>query len=198
MDDFLRNNLLWLAGLLLGLILLGGGILSLRLFPAAESPKVEILGEQEILTSSTTIKVEIAGAVVKPGVYELTDGGRVNDLLLAAGGLAAEVDHDWLAKNVNLAQKLIDGTKIYLPAKNQSAGGGEKPERGISVANKSEDKINLNTASLKELDSLWGVGEVTAQKIIEGRPYSRPEELLERKIVKNNVWEEIKDKVSVY
>jgi len=61
-----------------------------------------------------------------------------------------------------------------------------------------ERKININTASEAELDMLWGIGPATAQKVISGRPYQKTEDLLNKKIVKTNVWEEIKDKISVY
>jgi competence protein ComEA len=194
MEEFLQKNFLLLAGLLLGLIFLGSGLLGLKIFQFNKNPEVEILGEETIV-HSTTIKVEIAGTVMKPGLYELPDDSRINDLLTAAGGLAAGADREWVSRNLNLAQKLIDGTKIYIPKV-----GSEEEKKGNQSANKTdkEEKVNLNTASLAELDRLWGIGPVTAQKIIDGRPWGRPEELLEKKVIKKNVWENIKDQVSVY
>ncbi len=194
MEDFLQKNFLLLAGLLLGLIFLGAGLFGLKIFQANENPKVEILGEETVV-SSTTIKVEIAGAVMKPGLYELPDDSRINDLLTVAGGLTAEADREWVSQNLNLAQKLIDGTKVYIPKM-----GSLEPKTVNQSATevKKGEKVNLNTASASELDTLWGIGPATAQKIIEGRPWARPEELLEKKVVKKNVWESIKDQVSVY
>lgn len=58
--------------------------------------------------------------------------------------------------------------------------------------------VNVNTATQKELEALWGIGPVTAQNIIEQRPYSTVEELLNKKILKTNVYETNKDKLSVY
>jgi len=196
MEDFFSKNLLWLIALLLGLIFLGAGILGFRAFQVQSGPKVEILGEQE--TQPTTVKVEIAGEVVKPGVYELAGGSRTNDLLIAASGFGAKADREWVAKNINLAAKLVDGAKIYIPPKDQIQNPKSEIRNNDQNSNVQMSKINLNTASVVELDSLWGVGEVTAKKIIEGRPYQRPEELLEKKIVKSNVWEKIKDQVTVY
>jgi competence protein ComEA len=197
MEEFLQKNFLLLAGLLLGLIFLGGGLLGLKIFQYNESPKVEILGEEaeETIVRSTTVKVEIAGAVVKPGVYELPDGSRINDLLTLAGGLAAKANREWVSQSINLAQKLIDGTKVYIPEV-----GSIQPKEVSQPSGEAKkgEKVNLNTASLTELDRLWGVGAVTAQKIIDGRPWGRPEELLEKKVIKKNVWESIKDQVSVY
>jgi competence protein ComEA len=194
MEEFLQKNILLLVGLLLGIALLGGGILGLKILQIDDRPQVEILGEESV-ASPTTVKVEIAGSVIKPGLHELPDGSRINDLLIKAGGLAASADREWVSRNLNLAQKLIDGTKVYIP----KAGSGKEKEGGqpVNEAGKGE-KVNLNIAPLAELDRLWGVGAVTAQKIVDGRPWGRPEELLEKKVIKKNVWESIKDQVSVY
>jgi len=133
--------------------------------------------------------VEISGEIQKPGVYNLTSGSRINDLLIAAGGLSVNADRDWVVKNVNLAQKLTDGAKIFIPAVGENSQTDNQAVEG---------KININTASEAELDMLWGIGPATAQKVISGRPYQKTEDLLNKKIVKTNVWEEIKDKISVY
>ena len=69
---------------------------------------------------------------------------------------------------------------------------------GVVAGTQVVGKININTASVSELDRLWGVGPATAEKIIGGRPYSSVEELLSKKAVKSNVYERIKDEVSVY
>ena len=189
--DFGKPSFLFL---LLGIILLGLGFLGFKLFTFDSGPRVEILGEaqEETTAEGGKITVEASGEVIKPGVYELPEGSRVNDLLVTAGGLSAMADRDWVTKNLNLAQKLADGTKIYVP--NKSIRVEDPASGGV----KQGSKININAASESELDRLWGVGPATAQKIISGRPYLRIEELLEKKIVKSNVWEAIKDKISLY
>ncbi|EKD47123.1 MAG: helix-hairpin-helix DNA-binding motif-containing protein, partial [uncultured bacterium] len=58
--------------------------------------------------------------------------------------------------------------------------------------------ININAASQSELETLWGIGPVTAQNIIEQRPYSSVEELLSKKIIKQNVYDKIKDQIAVW
>jgi len=88
-----------------------------------------------------------------------------------------------------LAQKLTDGAKIFIPAVGENSQTDNQAVEG---------KININTASEAALDMLWGIGPATAQKVISGRPYQKTEDLLNKKIVKTNVWEEIKDKISVY
>jgi len=137
------------------------------------------------------ILVDVGGAVIKPGIYELGSDARVNDALIASGGLAKGADRDWISQNINLAAKLTDGAKIYLPF--QDSNKDSPAAAGLSL----EETININTASLAELDQLWGIGPVTAQKIIDNRPYGKIEELLDKKIVKTNVYEAIKDKITV-
>ena len=69
---------------------------------------------------------------------------------------------------------------------------------GVVAGTRVTGKINVNIASATELDRLWGVGPATAEKIINGRPYSSVEELKTKKVLKSNVYERIKDEVSVY
>ena len=196
MEELLQKYKLQIGTLLTGLILIGVGVLGFKYFSLESGSEIEILEGSdfaEVAADKVKIVVDISGEVIKPGVYELESGSRINDLLITAGGLSAKADREWVSKNINLAQKLTDGVKIYIPEKT------EKLPNLSNLTNPSNSsKININNASLAELDTLWGVGEATAKKIIEGRPYQKPEELLEKKIVKSNVWESIKDQVTVY
>lgn len=198
MESFLEKYKLPLILSLLGLIFIGVGLLVVERFPSEES-KMEVISPQGNLLkplvlseSRQKIVTEIAGAVLKPGVYELTTENRVNDLLILGGGLSSQADRDWVAKNINLAQKLNDGVKVYIPNQNEKRQEGEVKEIGLT------EKININTASLDQLDTLWGVGEVTARQIIEGRPYGSIEDLANKGVVKSSVWMKIKDKISTY
>jgi len=191
--SFLEKNKLSIIVFFLGLILIGVGVLGYKIFNFSSGPKVEILGETtENTTTIIIMKVEIAGEVIKPGVYDLKEGSRVNDLLTTAGGFSASADRDWIAKNINLAAKLTDGAKIYIPKVSSQTGGFKEVEGDEGL------KININTASESKLDTLWGIGPATAKNIIAGRPYQKIEELLEKKIVKSNVWEKIKEEITVY
>ncbi len=116
-------------------------------------------------------------------------------MLTIAGGLSADADREWAAKNINMAMKLVDGAKIYIPKAEVSTGEVLSIKKQVL---REAEKININSASESELDTLWGVGPATAKKIIDGRPYQKPEELLQKKIVKSNVWEAIKDKITVF
>lgn len=137
------------------------------------------------------IVVDIEGAVVKPGIYHLEQNSRIQDLLIMSGGLSAEADRIYVAKNMNLATKLIDGGKVYVPSLEerveQSNGSRESSTTGL---------ININTASEKELDSLPGVGLVTVSKIVANRPYQSLDQLTSKKIVSKKVFENIKSKIT--
>lgn len=133
------------------------------------------------------IVVDIEGAVQKPGVYSLPVEARLQDGLIAAGGLSKEADREKVARNLNLASRLTDGAKIYIPYKGESVLGGE-----------SSSLININSATESQLDILPGIGEVTAEKIITNRPYGAISELVEKKIVGKKVFDDIKDKITVF
>lgn len=195
LEQFLQANKFSAILAILGIIILGVGVLSMMVFSSQES-KIEILSEQsqDKKEEKGTIFVDVAGAVQKPGIYELKIGSRINDLLIAAGGLSAEADRERVAQNMNLAQKLADGAKIYISERSEAPRSlGEVGQVAGQVG-----LININTASAAELDTLWGIGPATAQKIISSRPYQSADELRTKKIVKSNVWEAIKDKITVY
>lgn len=124
-----------------------------------------------------TVVVHVDGAVTAPGVYELPEGSRVNDAVLAAGGLAGGAD----TASLNLAATVSDGEKVHVPVE------GEGPAE--TVAGRAGDgtegaggPVNINVASVAELDELPGVGEATAVAIVEDRerngPFTTPEDLM--------------------
>jgi len=184
-------------GLLGGLLLVVGvfSVVVISSRTGIEELVIQKAGETEELGSK--LVADVGGAVIKPGVYELKTGARVNEALIAAGGLGEEADREWVEKNLNLAQKVTDGQKIYIPSAGESEKVAPSQSKGATLMTRS-NLVNINTASIAELDTLWGVGEATAKKIIDSRPYGSVEELLTRKVIKNNVYEAIKDSVSVY
>ncbi len=157
-------------------------------------------GKEQVLSATASaekreILIDVSGAVAHPGVYRIPVDSRIKDALIAGGGLSENADRDYVSKNINLAQKLIDGTKIYVPKLGESSVGIKSS--GISLGSNNL-AININTASLSELDTLSGVGAVTAQKIIDNRPYNTIEELVSKKVVSKSVFEKIKEKIAVY
>jgi len=187
---------------LAGVILLGLGAIFFRL-NSADKPKIEIISSDSS-QSAATIFVDIQGAVEKPGVYQLPANSRLNDLLIRAGGLSASADREWVSKNINLAQKIQDGVKIYIPSQRevrQFGGPGLSTTAGGEVAGVSGSiagKININTASQAQLETLWGIGEKRAADIIANRPYQSLDELVTRAKIPKSVVEKIKEKITVY
>ncbi len=135
--------------------------------------------------SSLGIVVHVAGEVNNPGVYTLSNSARMIDAVLAAGGATARAD----LEVINLATPLMDSSQIFVPAK----GVAERPVfarpqpgmNGVQSTQNSSDSggvVNINRASVTELDALPGVGPSTAQAIVDYRttngPFSSPEDLL--------------------
>lgn len=171
---------------LVGLALIGAGLSVSKFVSGSRQPQF-IRGSSERETSNG-IKVDIGGAVGRPGVYTLAPSARVIDAINQAGNLAENADKGWITQNLNLAAKLSDGQKIYIPAVGEAG----------KVASETAGKININSASAAQLDQLPDIGPVRAEKIIQGRPYARVEELLSKKVVGESTFEKIKDKITVY
>lgn len=182
-----------LALCLVGLVLILGGILTKNPSQPNSFPKESIVSKQK------QIAVDISGAVKKPGVYKLDETARVEDSVNASGGFSKDADQEYISKYINLAQKLADGSKIYIPYKGESSlNPGSVIQGGVVSGANTKTTVNINTSSQSELESLPGVGPVTASKIISGRPYNKIEDLLGQKIVSKKVFEQIKDQIVIY
>lgn len=199
--DKIKKYPLFALFLFLGLIFFVLGLISLLASSSNDSAIIfegDSARQQEVLSATASasqkgILVDVAGAVVSPGVYRIGVNGRIKDALIAAHGLAENADREYVSKNINLAQKLVDGGKIYIPTKTDNL------KLKIQNYEASENgSINVNTASSLELESLPGVGAVTAQKIIDNRPYGAIEELIGKKSVSKSVFEKIKEKITLY
>lgn len=191
----MKQIVLVLIGLLVGFILAGALLIVSRL-PA---------GKPIVLEPAPTkapIEVHVIGAVVRPGVYSFPEGSRVQDAVTAAGGLLAEANPD----AINLAAKLEDGEQLDVPYKSGSAPGPSSsapfqvvPTQAPPAPN--TDLININTATLEELDSLPGIGPTTAQKIIDYRaqhgPFQRIEEIMNVSGIGPATFDRIKDLITV-
>lgn len=116
--------------------------------------------------STGTILVDIKGEIKKPGVYELPDDARLNELILLAGGFTDKAEE----RQLNLAEKLNDQQMIYVPNEEEIDFSVEfvQPNEDKQTAT-SSDLVNINTANLSELQQLTGVGPAKAQAIISYR-----------------------------
>jgi competence protein ComEA len=129
---------------------------------AAMAPVGAAVGATTSTTAASTVIAHAAGAVAKPGVYSLRAGARVEDLLAAAGGAAPGADLD----RINLAAPVADGSQVYVPREGEAVPSGAG---GGTSASTPSGPLDLNTATLEQLDELPGVGPATAQAILDAR-----------------------------
>ncbi len=142
--------------LLLGRFALGTGTAT-PAAPLPPPPAGEVSGSGP---SSSRVVVDVVGAVRRPGLYRLPHRARIADAVARAGGSTAKAD---LAQ-INLAAPLADGEQIVVPLRGASPVPGASSPGSPSAA-----PVQLSTATLEQLDSLPGVGPVTAQKILDYR-----------------------------
>jgi competence protein ComEA len=137
------------------------------------------------LAGGSEIVVDVGGAVARPGLVRLHRGDRVGDAIEAAGGFGPRVDLAETGRSLNLAQPLADGVKVVVP----ELGANGRPR-----ANADDGRIDLNTADQAALESLPGIGPVTATRIMEARaeqPFRSVEDLRDRGIVGDAVYADI-------
>jgi competence protein ComEA len=144
---------------------------------------------------SDEVAVHVAGRVRRPGLVRLPAGSRVHDAIRAAGGVTSGADLD----AINLARRLTDGEQIRVPAPGDPAVPPD-PAAAPGGPAAPSTPLDLNTATLEQLDALPGVGEVTANRIIAYRsahPFTAVDELLEVPGIGQRRFEQLKDLVTV-
>ncbi|MEB0001641.1 helix-hairpin-helix domain-containing protein [Cryobacterium sp. 10S3] len=154
------------------------------------------------------ILVHVLGAVLRPGLFELPVGARVVDAVSAAGGFTAAAD----PAGTNLARPLADGEQVYLPAIGETVPGGAGGTGGTGgtggsaagsggAAGLPAVKINLNRATVSELDALPRIGPAMAQRIVDYRsangPFAAIEDLRNVTGIGDKTFEALKDLVTV-
>jgi len=187
-------------GVLIGLLAIGlvvSGISLFRGITKDNQVQVEYLdATRSGLSDRELIKklvVDIEGAVFSPGVYELSGGSRIKDVLIAAGGFTEKADRIFCEKNLNLAQEVKDGQKIYIPFLTDTP-----TDMGYVEAKNNIRLVNLNTATVGELDTLGGVGPARAESIVKNRPYASVDEVVSRGGMTKQILEKNREKLTVY
>jgi competence protein ComEA len=200
---------------IISISLIIGMLLGYLFVKYSKDDKCEILvsPEGEGGGSGSEITVELSGAVNSPGLYRMSASSRIGELIKMGGGLSEETSGDWVAKNLNLADKLEDEQKVYVPFErdvyipdcvdlsplpvitdvpvspivSDSDNSGSASEEG---------RLNVNAASLEDLEGLTGIGPSYASKIVEGRPYENFAELVEKSEVPTSTLEKIEEQIA--
>ncbi len=145
------------------------------------------------------IKVDIQGAVKKPGIYQLEIGQRLADLVASAAGFSKEADASYIAKNLNLSLELKDQDKIYIPFFAEISEPNQETEQSSTENAPTADskQISINQADSKTLQNLSGIGEARAEAIISNRPYSSLEELVSKKVLSETLFNNLKAQLAL-
>jgi competence protein ComEA len=179
-----------IVGVLSVLLVVAGAVIYLR---RPTSQPIEIVEPPPTpIPSPAQVAVYVTGAVLEPGVYYLPQECRVQDALEAAGGPTANADLD----RVNLAQRVHDEDQIYFPEV------GEENLPSTRTGGSGEGQININSASVREMEELPGIGPALAQCIIDHRethgPFSTIEEIMEVRGIGPGVFEDIRELITVW
>jgi competence protein ComEA len=141
---------------------------------------------------SGELVIDVVGKVRHPGIVTLPAGSRVHDAVAEAGGVRGKVD----TSTLNMARVLTDGEQILVgvePVAGPSAGGGTPAPGGAA-------RISLGTATLEQLDTLPGIGPVTAQAILDHRtehgPFTSVDDLLDVTSIGEKTLADIRDQVT--
>ncbi len=161
----------------------------------ADTAAVETDTGEDSNVRTQPIFVDIGGAVENPGVYQVSNDTRLFQVIEMAGGLSEEADAD----HVNRASFVEDGQKIIIPVKGSENNGG-LTSADTAVSSADTGLVNINTASADELKSLSGIGDVTAEKIIEYRSsnvFKSKEDIMSVDGIGSKTFEKIKDDITV-
>ncbi|MDA1316552.1 MAG: helix-hairpin-helix domain-containing protein [bacterium] len=176
---------------------------------AIQSPSKDVEEHDEI--EDLTLSVEVSGAVLYPDVYLVAPGTNMKDLIDMAGGLTSMADHFYVGRNYNLARLVGDQEKIYIPyvwdIQNGTFYEQNRVLEYLQPLYLNNDKaplpeeggltISINDASLQELDTLPGIGLVTAQKILDSRPYTTIDELVNKKVMNQSTFESLRELIKL-
>ena len=167
--------------------------------PVEETVQVSVDGQEQTKIDTDVMEsmavVHVCGQVKNPGVYELPNGSRKNDAVVAAGGFTAQANVSY----INLAQTLTDGEQIYVPCEGEET---EKPDdHSGTEGTTTGTKVNLNTADEERLCTLPGIGATRARQIIAYREsngrFQNVRDIMNVSGIKESVFEKISELVTV-
>ncbi|RLC37456.1 hypothetical protein DRH29_01875 [candidate division Kazan bacterium] len=207
--EFFEQYKYWILGILLIISAIGIYlILTPPVSTLAEDDDIFVTDQENIVGHSLKLVVDVSGGVNHPGVYELDAESIIEDAIAAAGGFSPEADIDEIARNINRAALVDNHSKIYLPkiGDNQivyiSPPSYSSSNSATDTSNNQiTDLININTATNSELDSLPGIGPITAQRIIDYRlqngGFSDIDEIKKVYGISDSKFNNLKDRITV-
>lgn len=209
--DYLKKYWQYFVGMLILLLVLLFFILNQQL-KASDSSSVDLADinlnqtpskttestkVQEDKAESTQIYVDIKGAIAKPGIYQVSEQLRVADVVKMAGGVIENAE----IKGINLAQKLVDEMVIYVPFIGEAIENIATPQVESNDVEMANEKINLNTATQAELQTISGIGEKKSKDIVSYREangaFKTIDELMNVSGIGSTTIEKIKDYVTI-
>ncbi len=141
--------------------------------------------EAELSEDETAVYVSIFGEIERPSVMKISENSRIFNVVELAGGLTEKAD----TGTINLAEKVLDGMKIYIPDKEK-------------VAEANQTSININTATIEQLKTLDGIGDATAKKIVDYRNangfFQKTEDIMNVSGIGESKYNQIKSKIRIY
>ncbi len=154
---------------------------------------IEAADTEKVVEEEKLITVHVVGPVSNPGIYHLPEDSRVDDAILQAGGSTADADME----RINLARPLIDGEQIVVPEIIENGESSDLPS-----ASEETGKVNINRASVSELETLSGIGETRGRAIVQYReengPFASIEDIMEVPNIGAGIFEGIKDQITVF
>ncbi len=162
--------------------------------------------QTQAATEEEKLFVHVCGQVLRPGVYELPAGSRVWDAVEAAGGFLEEAARD----SINLASELEDGAKVVIPSREEASedpyglledGWYQEAQAAESEKDGQPGLVDINRATVAELQTVPGIGEVRAQDIVAYReaygPFANVEDIMQVSGIKEGLFAKIKDYITV-
>lgn len=207
MNDWLEQYRGYILIILVCLILIGGAFILVRrptpepiVIATAVIPTSTPLPTPTLTPTPAPVRIYVSGAVRTPDVYLLPPDSIVKDAIHAAGGPAGDADLD----RINLALALYDQQQVYVPHIGEATPAAPLPSDAAPPAPAASDdttgtggKVNLNTATVEQLDALPGIGPAIAQRIVDYRqangPFTAPEDIMNVKGIGQATYDKLKD-----
>ena len=194
MSNWLERYRGYILITVINLIVLGGVTFFLRRPPSSDVLTIAPTATPLPTPTPRPLQVYVSGAVTHPEVYELPTESIIKDAIEAAGGATSEADLD----RINLALSVANGQHIYVPRQGEESLPISPPtEPSGTTSGTAGGKININTASQSEIETLPDIGPSKAQGIIENRPYDSIEDIQKVPGIGEGIFKKIRDLITV-